>query len=454
MFNYKSQKIYGWGKYPIQKAHLYRPERENEITDIVRSNSETSYISRGLGRSYGDSSLNKQGGVILNTHLNKFISFDPETGVLEAEAGVPLKDILDIFVLKGFFLPVTPGTKYVTLGGAIANDIHGKNHHKDGNISAYIDQFSLLLASGETVNCSRGENSEIFWATIGGIGLTGIILTARITLIPVESAYIEVHYDKAKNLNEAFELFYEGDDDYQYSVAWIDCLASGNSLGRSVLMRGNHASAATLPKKITNPLNLKEKNKLNVPFNLPSFVLNPFSIGLFNTLYYSSYQDDTTKIVGYDSFFYPLDSILNWNRAYGKKGFVQYQVVFPAETSKEALRELLKKLSEKKVSSFLAVLKSFSEGNPAPLSFPFKGHTLALDIPIKDHSIFILLKDLDQFVIEQGGRTYLAKDAVLSPESVRKMYPELPTFLDVKRQVDPNNVFSSSMARRLGMAGV
>ncbi len=447
MIKQKESTIAGWGNYPVEVCNLYRPDKVQEIAKLIESGAQPSYISRGLGRSYGDTALNLRAGVLLHTQFARFLHFDEQTGVLECEAGVSFEEIIDHFLHRGWFLPVTPGTKYVTVGGAIANDVHGKNHHVDGCFSEHVLDFTLLLASGEIVRCSREEHADLFHATVGGIGLTGIILTARFRLIPVESAYIEVDYLKARNLEHAFELFARTNEDYQYSVAWIDCLASGSSLGRSVLMLGNHAPRSKVKKG--DPLRIKQKKKLNVPFNFPSFALNKASIKAFNFTYYNSYKDERGKIVDYDSFFYPLDRIHNWNRAYGKRGFVQYQAVFPPETSYRGLTQMLERLSRSGRSSFLAVLKSSGPQNGGLLSFPFKGYTLALDIPIHDAGLFPFLRELDQLVLAHGGRVYLAKDSEAAPDVFAQMYPTLPRFQEIKATVDPNNRFSSSQARRL-----
>ncbi|ARU60475.1 FAD-linked oxidase [Tumebacillus avium] len=450
MLKHKESLIAGWGNHPAEVCHVYRPDRVRDITDLIAAGAERNYISRGLGRSYGDTALNDGSGVLLHTQFARFLHFDEEQGILECEAGVSFAEIIDHFLHRGWFLPVTPGTKYVTVGGAIANDVHGKNHHVDGTFSEHVLDLKLLLASGKIVNCSPEDNADLFHATIGGVGLTGVILSARFKLIPVESAYIEVDYIKAKNLDHAFELFAETNDKYQYSVAWIDCLSKGDQLGRSVLMLGNHAPAAKV--KQADPLRIKKKPKLNVPFNFPPFVLNQLSIRAFNFGYYNILNKDAVgKIVDYDTFFYPLDSIHNWNRAYGKKGFVQYQAVFPPETSRAGLTEMLKRLSESGRSSFLAVLKSSGEQNGGLLSFPFKGYTLALDIPVHDEGLFPFLRELDEMVIAHGGRIYLAKDSEADPATFAQMYPTLGKFQEIKGSVDPKNVFSSSQARRLGI---
>ncbi|MFE4200638.1 FAD-binding oxidoreductase [Aneurinibacillus aneurinilyticus] len=441
-------KLAGWGNYPVEEGFLFRPDNGRDVLEILQSGLQNNYIAFGMGRSYGDTPLNKQGGVLLTTQLNRILSFDEMTGVLECEAGVTFEDIINVFLPRGYFLPVTPGTKYVTLGGAIANDVHGKNHHLDGCVSSFILDFKLMLASGEIIDCSREHNADIFWATIGGIGLTGIILSARIQLEKVESAYYDVLYEKAPNIERALELFAESDDKYKFSVAWIDCLARGSSLGKSVLMRGNYAPAASLRSGI-EPLKLKSGPKLAIPFDFPSFALNNLSIKSFNTLYYGV-NKNVRKTVYFDSFFYPLDSIYKWNRMYGKKGFVQYQAVFPPE-GKEGLIQMLERLSSSNRSSFLAVLKTSGEQNPGLLSFPKKGYTLALDIPIKDESLFTFLHELDELVIRYGGRVYLAKDSELLPEHFAEMYPRLKEFRAIKDRIDPNHIFSSSMARRLGI---
>jgi FAD/FMN-containing dehydrogenase len=346
---------------------------------------------------------------------------------------------------------VTPGTKFVTVGGAIANDVHGKNHHADGCFSEFVVSFDLLTAQGEVLTCSRWENSDVFWATIGGIGLTGIILRATFRMIRVESAYIHAVHEKARNLDEAFAKFIENDKNFKYSVAWIDCLSTGKHLGRSVLMRGDHATADELTGKSGDPLRMKKKPGLKMPVNAPSIALNYWSISAFNKLYYASNKDGK-KIVDLTSFFHPLDAITDWNKLYGKKGFVQYQAVFPKANRPEAgIRKLLERLSSEKKSSFLAVLKSSGPQNNGPLSFPMEGYTLALDIPIKNEKLFPFLQELDEIVLFHGGRTYLAKDAVMTPETFRQMYPDWEAFMDVKHRIDPDNYFSSSMSRRLGL---
>jgi FAD/FMN-containing dehydrogenase len=450
MANFVTRPLSGWGRFPVEPCHLFRPERRAEVASILVSGAQRTYVSRGLGRSYGDAALNRDGGLICHTRLNRFLGFDSSTGTLECEAGVSFEEILRYFLPRGFFLPVTPGTKFVTLGGAIAADVHGKNHHKDGTLASFILDFKLLTPAGSVLACSRDSNPEIFWATVGGMGLTGMILSARMQLRKVESAYVLVDYLKARNLEEALDAMGEGDERYQYSVAWIDCLQTGKSLGRAVLMRGNHATAAQIPKSVRNPLAQPHHFGWNLSFDFPALALNRWSVGAFNSLFYAFHRTMTNQVVDFESYFYPLDAIENWNRLYGKRGFVQYQVALPQESGRRGLAALLGRLAESRRASFLAVLKRFGDANPGLLSFPLRGYTLALDLPVTN-GLIPLLRELDRVVISMGGRTYLAKDAVLSAADFRAMYPNVEAFRAVKRKFDPQGLLSSSLARRLGI---
>lgn len=448
---YIKRELASWGNFPREEVCDFRPDSPAEIMPILEERAVSTFISRGLGRSYGDAALNCGAGVIRQERLNRFLHWDKKGGIIEAEAGVTLQEILDVFLPRGYFLPVTPGTKFITLGGAIAADVHGKNHHCDGSIAQFVDSFALLTGTGEVLTCSQAENSEVFWATLGGMGLTGVILSARLKLKPIETAYLTVDFKKAANLDEALEAF-EQDHKYRYSVAWIDCLASGSHLGRSVLMRGDHTPLDQLPEKLrTNPLQPKVKRKKSVPFRFPGFALNSWSVRLFNNLYYHRHKDGTA-VEDYDNFFYPLDSILNWNRVYGKRGFVQYQIALPPETSRTALLQVLEKLSKSKQASFLAVLKTFGPGNEGLLSFPIQGATLALDLPNIGQPLLTLLNELDDIVLHHGGRVYLAKDARLSRQAFEAMYPRAGEFRCIKQELDPDGIFNSSLARRLGLA--
>ena len=445
---YAREHLAGWGRFPVEPCHLYRPEKPADLWAILQSGQESSYIPRGLGRSYGDAALNLDGAALSSVRLNRFLSFDRGAGILECESGASLAEIIDTFLPRGFFLPVTPGTKFITLGGAIAADVHGKNHHRDGTIANFIRDFRLLTPAGEVLTCSPTEHSDVFWATLGGMGLTGVILSGRIELRRVESAYLLVDYERTRNLQETLERMAASDENYQYSVAWIDCLARGDSLGRSVLMRANHAAAAELPAKVSEPLRVPHRPRLNIPFDLPALALNSYSVGAFNHFYYARHRTAPCQLVDIDTFFYPLDSILNWNRLYGKRGFVQYQVVFPAATTEDGLAVVLKRLVQSRRASFLAVLKRFGEANRGLLSFPIKGHTLSLDLPMgRDLPAF--LQRLDDVVATCGGRVYLAKDALSRPETFTATYPQLEPFRAIKQRLDPKGLVSSSLARRL-----
>jgi len=445
MPNSATKNLAGWGRVPTEECRTFRPEKQRDLHALLRE--PITLIARGLGRAYGDAALNPS-GVVLQERLNRFHAFDESSGVLDCEGGVSFAEIIEIFLPRGWFLPVTPGTKFVSVGGALACDIHGKNHHREGTFSNFVESFDLLIADGGVLRCSREENPDAFWATIGGMGLTGIITRVQFRLRHVQSAFVNVDYERVENLDAALERF-DQDADYEYSVAWIDCLASGNSLGRAVLMRGRDASVEELstPAARESPFVLPAKKPKGVPLDFPDFALNPLSIKAFNAVYYAAHPTKNA-IVDFNSFFYPLDAIGNWNRIYGARGFIQYQVALPFESSRAGLIELLEKISSSGHASFLAVLKTFGNANEAPLSFPFAGHTLALDIPMTD-DLPAFVRELDEITLRHNGRVYLAKDALVSPENFRAMYPRLNEWQEIKNQLDPNHKFASSLSRRL-----
>ena len=444
-------RIAGWGNYPVADCQVYRPERTQQVRELVRSAPHRDLIARGLGRSYGDASLNQGQGVILSHLLDRMLAFDPETGILHCESALSLADVIEHFLPRGFFFPVTPGTKFISIGGAIAADVHGKNHHSSGSMSAFILDFSIMLASGKVVLCSREENSELFWATVGGMGLTGVILDARIQLQRVETAYMNVQHERVADLDHCLERFLENDDDFAYAVAWIDCLSAGRSLGRSVLMRANHASISDLPGKLrASPYSVPSKARPGVPFTLPGITLNSLSMRAFNSVFYAAHRD-SRSLVDCDSYFYPLDRVDHWNRVYGRRGVLQYQLALPPERSRTALIQILETLTAARRGSFLAVLKSFGPGSEGLLSFPMPGYTLALDLPNTGPDLVRELNALDRIVLHNGGRIYLAKDACLEPEIFEEMYPGLARFREIKHSVDPGGRFSSGLARRLGI---
>jgi len=448
------QRISGWGNLAAQACHLGSCESVEQLRSMLKSGNADSYIARGLGRSYGDSALNEGQGVILQTRRSRFLDLDERAGLLECQAGVTLSEIIDHLLPRGWFLPTTPGTQHVTLGGAIAADVHGKNHHQHGSLGNAIERLRLLIASGEILTCSREENSDVFWATIGGMGLTGIILDARFRLRPVETAYCNVHERRTGDLDETLELFSQQDQSYDYSVAWIDCLARGARLGRSVVMLANDARLDQLPGELQPAaLELPRRWNKSVPFTMPGFVLNPLSVKAFNAVYYARHGN-SNRLVDFRSFFYPLDTIRHWNRVYGRRGFVQYQAFFPRETSRAGLIELLGKIAHSRRASFLAVLKSSGPATPGHLSYLYPGHTLALDFPYQGQATERLFQQLDKILLKHGGRLYMAKDAVTNAQTFAAMYPRLAEFKQVKQRVDPGNLFTSSQARRLGIVDV
>ncbi|HSJ05799.1 MAG TPA: FAD-binding oxidoreductase [Longimicrobiales bacterium] len=445
--------VSGWGRFPAARTDLYRPERMRSLETAVGC--ADTVLARGLGRSYGDACYNSAGATVLMERLDRFLAFDSETGTLDCEAGVSFAQILETFVPRGFFPPVTPGTKFVTLGGALACDVHGKNHHVDGSFSRHVLDFDLLAADGSVLRCSRTANPDLFRATAGGMGLTGIVTRVRLTLRRMETSYISVDYERAANLGDALERLAARDAEYRYSVAWIDCLAQGQSLGRSVLMRGNPAGAdETRDANVREPLRGMSTPRLRVPFDAPASLLNRHSVRAFNGLYYRRYPADARgRIVHFEPFFYPLDGIGDWNRLYGRRGFVQYQFVVPADAAAAALEDALSLVSNAGAPSFLAVLKRFGNAEEAGLlSFPRPGYTLALDLPWRGRDTETLLRALDDVVVDAGGRVYFAKDARMRRELVGGMYPDLDEWRGIRDRIDPAGRFSSDLGRRLGLA--
>lgn len=426
------QKITNWGNFPVVEKEMKSEDSLQKIKDFVLSHKEV--IARGNGRCYGDASLGEN--IFSTKRLNKFIGFDKIEGVLECEAGVLLSDILEISVPQGYFLNVTPGTKFVSVGGAIASDVHGKNHHSEGCFSEYVLEFKLMKENAEVITCSREESTEDFWATVGGMGLTGIILSAKIKLKNIETAYIRQESIKADNLDEIFQLFEESEG-WLYNVAWIDCLQKGENIGRSILMRGYHALREELPPKLhKNPLKNPRKIMPTIPFYFPSWVLNSFTIKIFNWLYYNKQTKKSVEgFVHYEPFFYPLDVINEWNKIYGKKGFIQYQMVIPKEKGKEGMRKILETIADSGNGSFLAVLKLFGKNNPkAYNSFPMEGYTLALDFKVND-KLKSLVEELDKIVEEFGGRIYLTKDSMSNPKLTNYLRNvDSPKFVSLQRK--------------------
>lgn len=438
-----------WGNYPKVETTMLTPHDATNAEERVAH--ATQCIGRGLGRCYGDSACNAS--LVLSTlRLDKMLSFDEETGLLVTEAGVSLSDIIDAFLPRGWFLPVTPGTKFVTMGGAVASDVHGKNHHIAGTMGQHVAWMDVLTAEKGLVRCSPSEHADLFYATCGGHGLTGLVVCVALQLIRVPSAWIDQTCIKAANLQEIMDSF-EANATSPYSVAWIDCLQTGKAMGRSILMCGNFAPPEILEAaRRKQPYASARKKQLTVPFNFPALALNPLSVKLFNTLYYGKAPRGATQgIVSCNTFFYPLDAINCWNRIYGKRGFTQYQFVLPKEAGAEGLPKILHRIAKSGSGSFLAVLKLFGGQTviPGNISFPTEGYTLALDFPISSR-LFPLLDQLDAMVLDYGGRHYLTKDARLAAATFRKGYGKLlDDFLAVKTAWDPQNKFTSTQAQRL-----
>jgi decaprenylphospho-beta-D-ribofuranose 2-oxidase len=432
-----TRQISGWGQYPKEICHLTRPEKYRNLMAESKS-----VIARGQGRSYGDASLNKDNIVTLTQRLNRFLAFDKTRGILTCESGITLKEILDVIVPAQWFLPVTPGTQYASLGGCLASDVHGKNHHHTGTISKYVIAFELITAENKKILCTPQDQSALFWATLGGMGLTGIIGTIVLKLIPMPSREMIVCHHTANNLEQAFSYLSEPALDDEYKVAWIDSLNDSKKMGRGIIMAAHHAKMDEISPRYKRKL----AKTINLPFNLPSCFLNSYSIKFFNDQYFNKQsQKKQHFIMDYQQYFYPLDNITHWNRLYGKKGFVQYQCVLPEEKSYEGIKQIL----QLQKLSFLAVLKKLGHQSQGFLSFPMPGYTLALDIPYRGEKTLKLLNAFDEIVLSHQGRIYLAKDAALSSDHFRQMYPKYLEWLIIKQKIDPENIFSSSLSRRL-----
>jgi len=437
-----TRQVFSWGRYPKATHQLvHRPAWNDQIPEILKSAAPASLLPHGLGRSYGDSCLNDGRELIDCRRLNRILGFDPSTGILRCESGVTLSDILDVFVPKGWFPPVTPGTRFVTVGGAIANDVHGKNHHCAGTFGAHVHQVALHRSNDGLVICNSQVNSDMLHATIGGLGLTGVIAWADIQLKPVAGPWIVAESIPFHSLQSFLDLSRESNERFEYTVAWLDCFA-GKHL-RGIFFRGNHTK--TNDQDIEHDKEFHSKRAVKLPFALPAWMLNHYSLGAFNAAYYRFHA--TRKgpaVVPYEAFFYPLDSIRQWNLLYGRKGFLQYQCVIP-ETKLEAFEELLDQIARSGMGSFLGVLKQFGPFPPAGLlSFPRPGLTLALDFAMRGERTLKLMQSLDEVVLKSGGAIYPAKDARMSPAMFEASFPRWRSFVPY---IDPK--MSSSFWRRV-----
>ena len=443
--------IHGWGNTKTVGVDIKTPKNLEQIKNIIKKSARESILARGLGRSYGDSAQLEKGTILKLTEFKK-IKLNKEKSELTVGAGVSFEEILKYIVPLGFFLPVVPGTKFITLGGAIASDVHGKNHHKDGSFGNFLKRVLILNSSSEIIEIGPNQpfskdEIEMFWATVGGLGLTGIIIEATFSLKKISTSFMKVHTMRFNNIDSMMRKMIETDEEYEYSVAWIDSLNKNIS---GILTCANHAIENEVKnKKINEKLIYKTKTSFNIHSFFNVNLINNLSIKLFNELWFRrAHKKNKSEIQTISKFFHPLDGLQNWNKLYGKKGFYQYQFVVPDE-SKGLIKKLIKELKQKNIPSFLCVLKRLGDGNNAMLSFPIKGWTLSLDFPSSNPKILPLLNKYDELIQKAGGKIYLAKDARLSPKIFRKIYNRIIEWNKIRARMDKNNLFQSDISKRL-----
>lgn len=439
-------RLSGWGRFPAADCEVGRPADARALADQLGG--PTPAIARGNGRSYGDASLNPAATIDMR-RLDRLVDLNPATGLVVCEAGLMLSDLIDVLLPRGWWPAVTPGTRFVTLGGMIASDVHGKNHHGAGSFCDHLDWIDLAVGEARVLRCSRTEHPDLFAATCGGMGLTGVILRAAFRMTRVETASVRQRTRRAPTLRHAIAQF-EETLDWTYSVAWIDCLASGRDLGRSAILLGEHARVDDLPPAQRRaPLARPRRRNKRVPVDMPPALLGRTAVKLFNKLYYAA-QRPGDALVGVEPYFYPLDGLLDWNRIYGRGGFVQYQCVLPLEASEAGLTRILAEIAAVGQASFLAVLKRMGRQSFGMLSFPMPGYTLALDFPATAANL-ALLDRLDAVTVDHGGRIYLAKDARASAATIAAGYPRLAEFREVRRRYGVDARFSSLLSDRLAL---
>jgi decaprenylphospho-beta-D-ribofuranose 2-oxidase len=431
----------GWGRFPWMPTHITRSE------DLERA-SKRAQLSRGLGRAYGDAALpaTAEHQVLGTTLANRVLHFDEQSAVLRAEAGLALGDLYRLFMPRGFFSPVAPGTRHVTLGGMVASDIHGKNHHVAGTFGQHVHALKLRVGDGRMLECSREAHPELFRATLGGMGLTGHILEVELQLERITTPWIYEESDRYETLEEVFANLRAASEAWPMTVAWIDTSSTGSKLGRGIVMRGRWATAEEAPEHPPRP-----NPRIGVPFDLPSGLVNRTTIGIMNKLFYLKHPKKQLKhVVNPESFFWVLDSVQNWNRVFGHRGFMQYQCVLPSEV--EVFREFLALFQKLGACSFVTVLKDCGAEGEGLISFPKQGSTIAVDIPLADPEAGVRITDaLNELVLAHGGRVYLAKDAFTNAEDLRAMYPRMAEWLAVRRQYDPEGRLQSALSHRCGL---
>lgn len=447
------RRLTGWGRTAPTSAYVEPVRRVEDAAAAVRLAGDRGLIARGLGRSYGDAAQNAGGFVLDMTGMDRVLSVDAESRRAVVQAGVSLDTLMRTLLPFGLWLPVLPGTRQVTVGGAVAADVHGKNHHLEGSFGHHVDSLDLLTADG-TVRTLRPDDTataELFWATVGGMGLTGVVLQATLALKEVDTAYFLVDTERARDIDDLMARLSSGDDRYPYSVAWFDSIATGEQLGRAVITRGRSATVDELPPKLRRrPLHFDAPGLGTVPPGIPGGLLNRFTGRAFNEVWFRKAPVSRRhEVQNITTFFHPLDVVGDWNRLYGPKGFCQYQFVVPFG-AEPVLRQCSEAIAASGHVSCLNVLKRFGPGNQAPLSFPTSGWTLAVDIAVRP-GLQVLFDRLDAMVLEAGGRVYLAKDARLPAEHLRRMYPDLDAFSKLRRAVDPDGLFRSDLARRLDL---
>jgi decaprenylphospho-beta-D-ribofuranose 2-oxidase len=442
----------GWGRTAPSVADVIDPADPADLPGVLLAAPDRGVIARGLGRSYNNAAQNGGGLVIETTKMNAITGIDTEHGVVSCEAGVSLEQLMSTMLPFGWFVPVSPGTRQVTVGGAIAADVHGKNHHVAGSFAAHVSGFDLLTADGQVQQVTPGSHPGLFWATAGGMGLTGVIVRATVQMKKVESSRLRVDTVRTRDIDETMAYLSQTDDVYGYTVAWTDCLARGAGLGRSVITSGDFAAPDDLPPRARrDPLAFSPAARASVPPVFPNGLLNRHTVALLNEAWYrKAPRRRTGEIQTIGAFFHPLDAIRDWNRVYGPAGFLQYQYVVPFG-QEDAVRRSFERISQERAPSFVTVLKRFGPPDPGLLSFPLAGWTLALDFPARTPGLAGLLDWLDDLVLDAGGRVYLAKDARVPPGKLARMYPRLTEFRELRAKLDPTGIFRSDLARRLGL---